>query len=187
MNATIMTGAAMRPYKLVSYNCYSAELRTELFTSLDELAYAAYRASWYLKDNARKWFVSETYAVEQCAFAPRGKPLAIAELVAWGGRLAWNKYVLDTLSAYTHRQGPVRGIRKWRGGSSSRPHQVQGQRRANALVLVEDGEVPARVSRCGFNLPDSWDGRRRINQRCWKSQHKGRKSWDRPAQHGKKQ
>lgn len=187
MTATINTGAAVRPYKLVSYNCYSAELRTELFTSLDELAYAAYRASWYLKDNANKWFVSETYAVKQCAFTPRGKPLSIVELVAWGGRLAWDRYVLDKLSTYTRRQGPVRGIRKWRGGSSSRPHQVQSERRSNAFVLVEEGEVAARVPRCGFNLPDSWDGRRRVNQRCWKAQHKGRKSWDRPAGHGKKQ
>lgn len=187
MPATIMTGAAMRPYTLVSYNCYSAQLRTEHFESLRELAYAAYRANWYLKDNASKWFVSETYAVAQRAFTPTGKPVAIDELVAWGGRLAWDQYVQYKLSTFTLHQGPVQGIHKWRGGSRSRPHQVQGERRANALVLGEDGEVPARATRYGFNLPDSRDGRRRINQRCWKSQHKGRKSWERPAQHGKKQ
>jgi len=181
MSKTFLTGAAVRPYKLVSFNRYSVALRTEWFNTLDDLAYAAFRASWYLQDNASKWFVSETYAVEQLAFTPRGKPISLAELVAWGRRLAWHRHLSRRFSGYVRRCGPVEGIRKWRGGSSSRPCRVQNERRSNDCVLRDEGEVAARASRCGFHLPDSWDGRSRTVQRCWKAQHKGRKSWDRLA------
>jgi hypothetical protein len=186
MTATIPTGAAARPYKLISFNRYWNVLRTDEYDSLEDLAYAAFRASYYLEQNARDWFGPSSYAAHQKAVTPRGRPLAIAELVAWGGSIAWARHVRQSRrTGYIWREGSVPGIRKWRGGPCDRNYRVQSERRLNELVVTEDGEVPARNTRRGFNLPDSWDGRPRTRQRCWKKQFKGRKSWDRPALRGK--
>lgn len=76
--------------------------------------------------------------------------------------------------------GPVPGTRKSRGGIGySRRMKTVGERRLNALVLHDDGEVACRSSRFGGNLPSSWDDKFRNTERNWKSQHKGIKSWDR--------
>lgn len=185
MTTTIMTGATARPYRLINLNRSQQELRTEEFDSLEDLACAAYRAHRSLKENTHRWFLPSASAVYQKALTPRGKPLAIQELVAWGARITWTRYSRQYRAGYVWREGSVPDLRKWRGGSNTRPYRVQGERRLNALVIIEDGEVPARVTRRGYGLPDSRDGRPRTRQRSWKSQHKGCKNWDRPARHGK--
>ena len=70
------------------------------------------------------------------------------------------------------------GIAKQRGGYGifRQPH-TQAERRLNACVLTEDGEVPARPVR--NHLPSVWDDDFRHRTRNWKAQHKGRKAWDR--------
>lgn len=77
--------------------------------------------------------------------------------------------------------GPVPGIRKYRGGGGRyhRRFSTMNERRAGDLVIAEEGEIAPRASRRGTNLPNPWDDYCRIKERNWKSQTKGRKSWDR--------
>lgn len=189
MTKNVKSGASAgskKPYQLISYNRYGVELETQGFVSPAEMAYTAYRARWYLQENARDWFVPSTRAVDQKALSPHGKEMNMAELVAWGatvsrGRSPWCKQY-----GYVRRCGPVHGIHKWgRGGPSNRASRTQQERRNNACVLTEEGEVSARAARCGSHVPDSWDEKPRCLERNWKSQHKGRKSWDRRTKHGR--
>lgn len=181
----IAPAAIVRPYRLTRLNYQHLPVHVLAFATLAELARTAAAEAYTLERNRESWFPREADAVRQVATSARGKLLDMAELVAWGQRLRWSGYRTGRYGNYVFRSGPVTGTRKWRGGSSTRNCQTQGERRGTALVLREDGEVPARAVRCDSYLPSSWDGRRRIVQRCWKSQHKGCKSWDRPARPGK--
>lgn len=178
----IARSAIVRPYKLIGLNYQGVPVSDHDYETLEDLARAASSASYYLARNAESWMPLTSEAVRQKAVSPRGKLLNLDELVAWGRRLRWAGYY--SRYAYVFRDGPVSGIRKWRGGSSNTSARTQSERRLNAMVVKEDGEVSTRAARLGFNLPCSWDGRPRINERCWKSQHKGGKSWARPARHG---
>jgi hypothetical protein len=179
----IKPDALARPYQLTGLNYMGQPVSTQKFTSLAELAVAATWNATEVARNRSRGLPLEGEAVSQQALNPRGKPLAIAELVAWGQRLR----VAGRRSRYHEfefRVGSVSGIHKWRGGSHTKNHSVQHIRRSNALVVREDGEVPARAARQDRSIPSCWDGRRRIVQSCWKSQHNGGKSWDRPVRHG---
>jgi len=78
------------------------------------------------------------------------------------------------------RLGPVPGTRKRRGGPACfRQPATTQEIRLNAMVLPVEGEVSARRARCATNLPDSWQEQVRSVERNWKSQHQGRKAWDR--------
>lgn len=178
----IARSAIVRPYKLIGLNYQGVPVSGHDYETLEDLARAASSASYYLARNAESWMPLPSQAVRQKAVSPRGKLLNLDELVAWGRRLRWTGYY--SRYAYVFRNGPVSGIRKWRGGSSNTNARTQSERRLNAMVVKEDGEVSTRAARLGFNLPCSWDGRPRNNERCWKSQHKGGKSWARPARHG---
>lgn len=178
----IARSAIVRPYKLIGLNYQGVPVSDHDYETLEDLARAASSASYYLARNAESWMPLPSQAVRQKAVSPRGKLLNLDELVAWGRRLRWAGYY--SRYAYVFRNGPVSGIRKWRGGSSNTNARTQSERRLNAMVVKEDGEVSTRAARLGFNLPCSWDGRPRNNERCWKSQHKGGKSWARPARHG---
>lgn len=187
MTTTVKQGAAGRSkkmYRLVSYNRYGVELETLLFVSPAEMAYTAHRVRWYLQENALDWFVPSTRAVDQKALSPRGKEMSMAELVAWGAAVSRARSPWCEQPGYVRRRGPVHGIHKWGGGPSNRASRTQQERRDNACVLVEEGEVRARAVRGGSHVPDSWDEKPRCRERNWKSQHKGRKSWDRSARHG---
>ena len=85
----------------------------------------------------------------------------------------WDRHL-----TFAFRRGPVPGIAKRRGGYGvfRQPH-THAERRLNALVLAEDGEVPARPER--NSLPSVWDDDFRPRISNWKAQHKGRKAWDR--------
>ena len=107
------------------------------------------------------------------------KPLHLGE---WLGQPPWlpdhPNPVWQWQRHFSFRRGPVPGIAKRRGGHGifRQPH-TQAERRLNALVLAEDGEVPARPVR--NHLPSVWDDDFRHRTRNWKAQHKGRKAWDR--------
>ncbi len=113
------------------------------------------------------------------AFSPNGRPLNLRGLLELGEdpSTRWARYASRGLVYCGY--GPVPNIRKSRGGSGyfRRMHTIS-DRRMNALVVVEDGEVPARMARTGRNLPNDWDddsfGRR---SRGWKAQRKSRKAW----------
>lgn len=180
----IKADALARPYQLIGLNYMWQPVSEQSFATLAELARAASWSAPEIARNRSSWLPLEGAAVRQNAVNPRGKPLAIDELVAWGLRLRGAGYS-GRYGSYVFRVGSVSGVRKWRGGSHTKSHCLQNERRSTALVLREDGEVPARAARLDQNLPSSWDGRRRIVQYCWKSQHRGGKSWDRPVLHGK--
>lgn len=180
----IARAAIVRPYLLIKLNYQGVVVSEQGYESLEELAKAASSAAYYLEERAESWYRLPSDAVRQKALSPRGKLLNIAELVAWGRRLRRSGYWSHR--AHVFRSGPVPSTRKWRGGSGQTNCRTQAERRSNAMVVKEDGEVSVRAARLGFNLPCSWDGRYRDVERCWKSQHKGGKSWDRPARHGEK-
>ncbi len=170
--------SAARPCQLVELTASGRVVRTREFDSLADLAKAAARASYSLDYEAR--FGWPGAAVRQQAFSARGRPLATEELVAWGRRLFEALYAHRRFPGYVRRRGPVHGIRKWRGGGGYfRGVRTMAETRLNALVLVEEGEVGCRPSRRERNLPHSWDDVPRHRERSWKSQHRGRKSWDR--------
>lgn len=115
------------------------------------------------------------------AYSTRGKLLDVFALEAYGRRLhGVRNYWLRLYPGYVRRSGPVHGIHKWRGGGHYfRRIHTTPERRQAALVLREDGEVATRAARNVRNLPNSWDDYVRHVERNWKSQHKGRKAWDR--------
>ncbi len=86
-------------------------------------------------------------------------------------------------AGYVRRAGPVPGVSRPRGGHYFRRMRTSSERRLNEMVLVCEGEVAARPCRTGYGLPNPWDDVLREKQRSWKSQHKGRKAWDR-RRHG---
>ncbi len=176
--------SAARPCQLVELTRYGRVVRTREFASLEALAIAASRASYSLSYALRYGLCNE--AVRQLAYSGRGHPLALEELVAWGARVLEARYAARRFPGYVRRRGPVHGIRKWRGGGGYfRGVRTMSETRLNALVLVEDGEVGCRPSRRERNLPHSWDDVPRHRERSWKSQHRGRKSWDRVRVAGK--
>lgn len=186
MYITIASGIS-RPYRLVTLNRYGHLLSEETYSSLADLAYAAHCKSWTVEQSATNWFGSPNRAVMQKAYGPRGGEISTTELAAFGRRVSASKMPRwwSAPAGYVRRSGrPVPGIRKWRGGSYFQSVQSQNERRTNCAVFEEEGEVPARASRRWTNLPDSWDDKQRHRERCWKAQHKGCKSWDRPAPHG---
>lgn len=159
---------------------------TQYFDSLEALARAAYavysrRASndrWIYYDDYRPELTGRWVQLNLRAYSRRGRPLDVLALCHWGERLhtRWYGYAPR---GYVRRQGPVPGIHKWRGGGSYRNCQAQAARRQALAWLPEEGEPPVRATRRANYLYDSWDGRARPTERCWKSQHKGRKAWQR--------
>lgn len=74
--------------------------------------------------------------------------------------------------------GPVPRIHKRRGGFGwFRTFKTIQEKKINGMVLIEEGEVPARSARNPTNLPTAWDDIVRVHQRSWKKQSKARKQW----------
>ncbi len=105
----------------------------------------------------------------------KGNPLNLVETLRYVRNQEMMRWA-DRYPGYVRRNGPVHGIRKWRGGGG---HSIRviPETRLNALVVKEDGEVPARPAR--MSLPDPWDYDYRCVQRSWKTQRRGLKAWDR--------
>lgn len=120
---------------------------------------------------------------------PSGRLLKVLGVMALGEASELAEYRSRYWCA--HREycgwGPVPGVRKYRGGGGRylRRFSTMNERRAGDLVLEEEGEVGPRASRRGRNLPNPWDDYCRIKERNWKSQGKGRKSWDRERKESK--
>lgn len=173
---------ARRTWRLVELNRNGAELRVTRHASLDALARAArkrsgslFTASWYRPATGED-------LMALLPLSPNGKVLALDELLAYASRLVHEEWFGRQRRSvgYRRRQGPVHGIRKWRGGGGSmRRPGTTAERRLNAFVLHEDGEVGCRPARRESCLPNAWDDYLRHKERSWKAQHKGRKSWDR--------
>ncbi len=130
------------------------------------------------------WRHSSEYVVG--ALSSNGKFLDLADLVKFGSRLRNEQWAAHRFEGYRHRSGPVPGIRCHRASSRysrryMRRIETTSERRQAASVLPCEGEVPARAARNASNLPDTRDEAWRLVERSWKSQHKGRKAWDRVA------
>ena len=114
------------------------------------------------------------------AVSPRDKLLHVGELLAQHRKrlaqaypVAWRKP-----KPFTPRSGPVPGTGKRRGSRWFRYIHTEAERRLNALVLAEEGEVAARPRR-RKGLPNTWDEFERRPDTSWTAQRKGRKAWDR--------
>lgn len=169
-------------YALVLGRYDSTRLETVAFPKLTLLArelWFRYRAYRWRSDAFVNW--NEIHA----AVSPNGKLLDLGDLWMYGQRLRDARAAERHYPGYVHRQGPVYGIHCYRGRKRYfRRISTTPERRQAALVVVEDGEVAPRPARSSNGLPNSWDDYSRSLQRSWKTQHKGRKAWDRVT-HGK--
>lgn len=167
-------------YELTIVYSGQDKLEVRTYPSLEALGEAAY----WLHAHRGCWLKSLTATSEQ------GRTFAVEELMAAAGRRIQEGYVLrqllwqrGSLTEPAYRRAPVprTGRRTSYGRSWLRRPRTEAERRLNALVVFEDGEVPARNRRRGRALPSSWDDIPREIPRGWKDQHKGRKSWDKPG------
>lgn len=149
----------------------SGSMVSKFFSSLEDLARGVYLQ--HTSDHESRAFLR--------AYSARGKKLDVVLLAAKGGnngRSYWWERPMRRPKDYV-RTGTVEGISKWRGGPSYRNHKSMNERRLNGSFIVEEGEIECRATRRDTYLFCSWDGRARSTEKCWKSQHKGLKSWDR--------
>lgn len=79
---------------------------------------------------------------------------------------------------FCRKRTPVFRIRKWRGGHRHYRKLKCGNSIRNSQ---HDEDQPSpRAARFYKNLHTAaWDDFARCYQRCWKSQHRGRKAWQR--------
>ena len=113
------------------------------------------------------------------AFCLKGRPLNLRGLLELGVSLTPNEIRYARRGGIYCGYGPVPNVHKTRGGNGYfRNIHTTSELRMNALVVIEDGEVQARMARTSTNLPNSWDdvsyGRR---SRGWKAQRKSFKAW----------
>jgi hypothetical protein len=184
MKQIVVTGAT-RSFSLLTYNREWRVLREEHFSSLEELAQNARINSWAVERNRETFMVSLRKPVYQKAFTDRGDSLPIDDLVAWGDRLAAQKYARRD-GLFQWRRGPVPGVRRHVCGHYFRVFSNHRERKQNAGVIVEEGEVWPRARRRANNLINDRDDIYSHKERNWKSQHKGIKAWDHPKRSAKK-
>lgn len=149
------------------------------FSTLEDLACSIYSVTTNESPDERDQDEGHWHAV-----TPKGQWLAVAPLAAYGQRLwfaFWQerRFGPGFWRAYTFRAGPVPRIRCRRGGPTRRYAHTQQARREADFWLPEEGEMPVRAKRAAKALPTSWDDFPNQTERSWKSQRKGRKSWDR--------
>lgn len=130
-----------------------------------------YGATWRIRTEWR------TYE----AFGSNGCPLQIDKVLNsfdLEGHLSWRKK--GGIRHGDRGHGPVPRIRKSRGGFGwFRGIQTSQEIKLNALVLLDEGEIPVRAARNSRNLPTTLEDFLRDTQRSWKAQRKGRKQWAR--------
>ena len=181
------------PYLLIERDRAGRVIRTRAYDTLQALAeksrWAVYRLTGF-PGQPRYNLVSDAgdqaFAGSAEAWSPGGRRMCVNELAAYGRRLAREAFANRYGAVYVHRSGPVPGTGRRSGGRYYRRMATMAERRLNALVLVEEGEVAARPVRCGRCLPSDWDDYVRHKERSWKSQHKGRKAWDRGDRPGRR-
>ena len=150
------------------------ELANEVKTACVHLFWAEGHASWGGLSEAKRRLA----VMRLRAYSQRGKPVDVLPLLH---RPEVPRCFSRRFPRCGHawRGGPVFGIRKRRGGRSHPNIATMAERRLNALWLIDEGEVECRPDRRDSRLFCSRDGRQRSTERCWKSQLKGRKAWDR--------
>ena len=168
-------------YILLSYEVGSERHCASAHQTIESLAKAVF--SLPRGGDGAYWGAPAERHVNLRALSPRGKPLDIGALYAFGERLARTRsraWWLRKFTGYVRRQGPVEGTGRHHRGHFRRFAHIN-ERRAAALVLVEEGERGPRLARNVKGIADPWDCEYYPWQtRNWKRQHKGRKSWDRP-------
>ena len=168
----------------LDYFADNGNVTTQYFETLQELAKAICGLK-YDSERVNRWLMlnglsrSDYWLTTRVrATSHRGRALDVLTLSETASK-AFNTYGIWSVPGYVRRAGPVHGISKSRGGRHSRHCKSMGERRMNIGWLPEEGEVECRAVRRESYLYDTWDGRWRNNERCWKSQHRGLKSWDR--------
>jgi hypothetical protein len=119
--------------------------------------------------------------LETEAFAPAGRRLRLLGLIGAGMADLRRQQLQQRLGRWLKGwsgQGPVPGTGRGRRRGTWRHFRTAQERRHAAHVMHEEGEVGPRASRDTV-LPEVWDDLYRPRPRCWKAQHRGRKSWDR--------
>lgn len=175
--STRATEAPQLPYNLQRCAADGSVLYERWYASLQDLACAVWPVMEPDFDDCQadaQWH----------ALTPKGRELSLAPLVTYGKRLwleNWHerRFGPGFWREYTFRSGPVPRVRCLRGGPSLRHVRTQQARREADFWLAEEGEIPVRAKRAAKALPDSWDDFAKPTDRSWKSQRKGRKSWDR--------
>lgn len=115
------------------------------------------------------------------------RPLSVDELYRWGKnqeiaerKKRYSKFKWNRAFAQWNGEGPV--PRTGRSGGKYRWHRhpaTTAERRANQPQLRDEMEPSVRSARQSRSLPNAWDDVNRGWQRSWKTQFRGRKSWDR--------
>lgn len=123
------------------------------------------------------------------AFGPGGKSIKMHNLWEQGSILNKNrirkKYSFWSFSNYQGYGTTVPHVRKHRGGYKQfRRIHTYNERRLNQYQRPDYVEPEARAARQRKNLPNYWDDISRNYERNWKSQHKGKKSWDKGLKGG---
>ncbi len=166
------------PYVLRVHNRQTCQFERSEHACLEDLARALVNLA-YRSERTMQLL----YDAPQ-AYTANGKPLNVEELAAYGATLyrAYRHYRFTgpEWRGYRFRTGSVPGVGRRRGGSYFRHMHTTQERRLSVHVVYEDGEVACRPSRNFRNLPNAWDDYSRgTTRRSWKTQRKGRKSWDR--------
>lgn len=153
--------------------------RVEHFSSVEEMGSAAHALALH----ARLWAPIKSVTAQ----SDHGHRFSVPELVAATENRyreeSWRRWRLrhlggDLPAPFRRAPVPYTGKRPRYSRSYLRQMRTMAERRLNALVLVEEGEVPARACRTSHNLPSSWDDIPREHDHGWKARHKGRKAWD---------
>jgi hypothetical protein len=169
-------------FTMVLHDRYKAEYSHQTFNTLKELAIALINFDRHQVAIERYHGFVVCYD-ELMLFSENGKSLNTKEIHAYGKKFFtpyryWRvpPYAME-MRGYIRRRTPVPGVHKYAHGHYFRRIHTTAELRLNQFVDPE--EPQARASRTGYNLPNSWDDYPKTVERSWKSQHKGRKAWDR--------
>ena len=173
-------------YSLVRIVGNRGHWTASFFPSLTDLAIGAARAASELVELSSKARSRRVLEHHLRAFGPLRQPFDVIELVAWGCRLlreqrpvaAYFRLAAAAVPGYERRSGPVPGVHRSHSYRWRRSPCTMQERRLNQPAAAQ-GDPCGRVCRSGLNLPSDRDAGDRGCERSWKSQHKGRKAWDR--------
>lgn len=161
---------------------YALVLTCEGVAQLRVLAFATLAdAAREIARRRRAWWSATPDWVAASVYSPRGKALNFEQVAAYGARLREEEWADSRYPGYVRRGGAVHGVHCYRGGGHHYFRRIgtTGERRLAQCLAPEDGEVAPRAARNARNIPNSWDDYARTRERSWKSQHRGRKAWDR--------
>lgn len=182
-------GLSPYSYTLVEFMGSHGRSRHTSFPTLQALAVGVFAAA-SAANAARHWpdSIAASWPRHHLqAFDAAGKTFDTCELASWGKRLAYegrsvSRYFLlrrAPVPGYRRRAGPVPGVHKLHAYCWHRAPKTMNERRSNEVSYQRDeGEPLCRPRRTGYALPSDRDDLPRCVERCWKAQHKGRKSWD---------